>query len=112
MAFITKTSYLRFCREIEVEFDDNQLLETFKKYILDDENISNIFNKNEIKSLLVQTIILLDETERNKALTEQELDKTKLIAISHIIPLLTEILCKWNGWSRKGLMQKSEMFFI
>ena len=66
MAFITKTSYLRFCREIEVEFDDNQLLETFKKYILDDENISNIFSKHEIKSLLVQTIILLDETERNK----------------------------------------------
>ena len=33
-----------------------------------------------------------NEAERNKALNEQELDKTKLIAISHIIPLLTEYM--------------------
>ena len=33
-----------------------------------------------------------DEVERNIALNEQELNKTKLIAISHIIPLLTEYM--------------------
>ena len=65
MAFITKTSYNLFCREMEVDIDDSQLLEIFKKHILDDENIFKIFSKNEIKSLLIQTFILLDENERN-----------------------------------------------
>lgn len=66
MAFITKASYTQFCKEYEIEIDDNRLLELFKEYILDDEEAFKIFNKVEIRSLLTQTVILLDEGERNK----------------------------------------------
>ena len=66
MAFITKTSYAQFCREIQIEVDESQLSELFKKYILDDELVYKIFNKVELRSLLAQTVILLDEEERNK----------------------------------------------
>lgn len=65
MAFITQTAYAQFCRENQIEVDDNDLPKLFRKYILDREDIFRIFNKSEIRNLLTQTIILLDEGERN-----------------------------------------------
>lgn len=77
----------KFGKDFETveRYIDNTTYDTFKQEATRLSGLS-------LRDLEYNFAEIEDETERNKALTEQELDKTKLIAISHIIPLLTEYM--------------------
>ena len=100
-----KIMYDTIRKDIVEDTSQRKIIET--KLGKDFENVENYINNTTFDTFKKEATNLAglrpsdldytfseieDETERNIALNEQELNKTKLVAISYIIPLLTEYM--------------------